>query len=260
VLDRALAGGPAHVVVLPFATAQPADRRKSSILRDLDAVRGSGEAAQENELTAALRAAAPRKRRDILVARLVADVRDVLVLDVGFDVGLQRGLRDLGMDSLMAVDLRNKWQAAAGVALPATLAFDYPTIDAIATHLLGILALNDGDGASAEFLQAPVCCPARASADEPIAIVGLGCRFPGGGNSPEAFWQMLHAGRGRCHGSATRSLGHRRLLRRGSRRSGEDAHRATARLKTWIGSSRSSSASRRARRPCWTRSSACCWK
>ena len=69
-----------------------------------------------------------------------------------------------------------------------------PTIDAIATHLLGLLALNDGDGASAESPAGASVLPARASADEPIAIVGLGCRFPGGGNSPEAFWQMLHAG------------------------------------------------------------------
>ena len=55
--------------------------------------------------------------------------------------GLQAGLPDIGMDSLMAVELRNRLEASLKCALPATLAFEYPTIEALADHLLADVLL-----------------------------------------------------------------------------------------------------------------------
>jgi acyl transferase domain-containing protein/acyl carrier protein len=99
------------------------------------------------------------------------------------------GLFDLGMDSLMAVELQNRLQRAVGRTLPATLAMDYPTIDGIAGYLLvDVLSLVDDAGRG----------PARRTRrhrDEPLAIVGMACRFPGGANDLDAFWALLAEGR-----------------------------------------------------------------
>ncbi|WP_382328739.1 acyl carrier protein [Hydrogenophaga sp. UC242_50] len=66
----------------------------------------------------------------------------VLRLDKNDTPGRHDRLMDLGFDSLMAVQLRNQLGASLGLdkPLPATLMFDYPTIDALASHLLGRLA------------------------------------------------------------------------------------------------------------------------
>ncbi|GAB1818702.1 hypothetical protein HerbRD11066_18660 [Herbidospora sp. RD11066] len=95
-----------------------------------------------------------------------------------------RAFKDLGFDSLTAVDLRNRLNAATGTTLPATLVFDYPTSAALAGFLRTRL-LGDRD---------TVVVTTAAASDEPIAIVGIGCRFPGGVRGPEDFWRLLSAG------------------------------------------------------------------
>ncbi|AZQ70587.1 SDR family NAD(P)-dependent oxidoreductase [Streptomyces luteoverticillatus] len=90
-----------------------------------------------------------------------------------------------GFDSLTALELRNRLNAATGVTLPATAVFDHPNPAALADFLQ-----RDALGLSARDEAAT---PARTplSADEPIAIVGMACRFPGGVQSPEDLWQLL---------------------------------------------------------------------
>ncbi|WP_228011183.1 type I polyketide synthase [Nonomuraea phyllanthi] len=98
------------------------------------------------------------------------------------DVG--KAFKDLGFDSLSAVDLRNRLNAATGLRLPSTLLFNYPSPAALVEHLRGELL-----GVTAPA--APPRPEVKDRADEPIAIVGIGCRYPGGVGSPEDLWRLV---------------------------------------------------------------------
>jgi acyl transferase domain-containing protein/acyl carrier protein len=83
--------------------------------------------------------AAPAARQSLLVTRLVALVTQVLRLQPG-EVSPRQRLFDLGVDSLLAVELKNRLQSMLSLTLSTTLLFDYPTIDALSTYLLAQLA------------------------------------------------------------------------------------------------------------------------
>jgi acyl transferase domain-containing protein/D-arabinose 1-dehydrogenase-like Zn-dependent alcohol dehydrogenase/lauroyl/myristoyl acyltransferase/acyl carrier protein len=97
-----------------------------------------------------------------------------------------RPFKELGIDSLSAVELRNRLAKASGVSLPASLVFDHPTPAAVA-HLLGTLV----EGREQEVKVRP---RARPRVDEPLAIVGMACRYPGGVRSPEDLWELVASG------------------------------------------------------------------
>ncbi|MFE9747849.1 SDR family NAD(P)-dependent oxidoreductase [Saccharothrix saharensis] len=95
-------------------------------------------------------------------------------------VDARRAFSEMGFDSLTAVELRNRLAEAVGRRLPTTLVFDHPTPAALAEHLAGAVK------------------PAEekvTAADEPIAIVGMACRYPGGVRTPEQLWELVAEGR-----------------------------------------------------------------
>ncbi|HET9171125.1 MAG TPA: acyltransferase domain-containing protein, partial [Actinospica sp.] len=118
-----------------------------------------------------------------------AHVAEVLRFASPGAVAMDRGFLDQGMDSLTAVELRNQLGTTLGERLPATLIFDYPTPDALAAYLAG-----RASGGSDRRPKTPTRRRGTAAADEPIAIVGMACRFPGGANTPEALWRLVLAG------------------------------------------------------------------
>ncbi|MEV6710433.1 SDR family NAD(P)-dependent oxidoreductase [Lentzea sp. NPDC051208] len=101
-------------------------------------------------------------------------------------VDQDKAFTDLGFDSLTAIELRNNLGAAVGVRLPATVVFDHPTPAALATFIHTQLSDDEPDPA------APVLT--SAATDEPIAIVGMACRYPGGVGSPEDLWNVVASG------------------------------------------------------------------
>ncbi|MGP4053005.1 SDR family NAD(P)-dependent oxidoreductase, partial [Streptomyces sp. 2A115] len=130
----------------------------------------------------------PAERESVLLTIVQTEAGGVL----GFRrPELTQGTRrfsDIGFDSLTAVELRNRLSAATGVKLPATLIFDYPTPLALARYLRDEL----GDTVAGTPSVAPAVA---ADPDEPIAIVGMACRLPGGVADPEDLWRLVYEGR-----------------------------------------------------------------
>ncbi|GAA2962078.1 type I polyketide synthase [Actinokineospora diospyrosa] len=92
---------------------------------------------------------------------------------------------ELGFDSLTAVELRDRLTTATGLKLATTIVFDHPTPAALANHLLALARPK-----------AKAAHQAIAAADgEPIAIIGMACRYPGGVRSPEDLWRLVSDGR-----------------------------------------------------------------
>ncbi len=95
--------------------------------------------------------------------------------------------QDLGLDSARAVELRNRLKSATELPLPTTLIFDYPNPAAVAEYLCAEI-----DGTTSG---AVIALSAPTRLDEPIAIVGMACRYPGGASSPDGLWDMVASGR-----------------------------------------------------------------
>ncbi|MFF0117613.1 SDR family NAD(P)-dependent oxidoreductase, partial [Streptomyces prasinus] len=102
-------------------------------------------------------------------------------------VEAERPFKDLGVDSLTALQVRKRVADAVGLPLPATLVFDHPTPTAVARHLLSLISEDQRAAATAG--------PVAMASDEPLAIVSTACRYPGGVDSPEALWDLVAEGR-----------------------------------------------------------------
>ncbi len=141
-------------------------------------------------------AATPEPQRAGVAIELVrGEVARLLALDGPGAIAADRPLATLGLDSLMALELRGALGRRAGASLPTTLAFDYPTVAAIGRYLV------EQAIAPAPARPAPAAPPVQGAqapgdpiADDPIAILGFGCRFPGDANDPDSFWRLLAGG------------------------------------------------------------------
>ena len=113
-------------------------------------------------------------------------VVDILSLPTGDRFAPDRTFREMGVDSLTAVELRNSLVKNTGLRLSATMVFDYPTPAVLAARMRELFA-----GRNPAFARATVSALAQ---DEPLAIVGMACRLPGGVASPEGLWRLVESG------------------------------------------------------------------
>ncbi|MGW6771766.1 type I polyketide synthase, partial [Streptomyces sp. NPDC055037] len=195
-LATALERGDGNVVVADVDWERFAgtfmSQRPSSLLGELPEVRAAFEAAPAEQGLSALAqrlAGLDEAEQERQLTELVRYEAAAVLGHVSGDAfSATRAFKELGFDSLTAVELRTRLSEATGVALPATLVFDYPTAAALAAFLRVELS---GAGV-APTTSAPVAV--SGVTDEPIAIVSMACRFPGGVSSPEDLWDVLLAG------------------------------------------------------------------
>ncbi|MFE6163223.1 type I polyketide synthase, partial [Streptomyces sp. NPDC056486] len=188
--DAAGSTGRAALVPIPLdlpvlhrqARSQPVPHMLRGLVRST--VRRAAESgAAASALAQSLAGLTEAEREKALLDLVLGHVAVVLGHSSAHAVVPDRAFKELGFDSLTAVEFRDRLNAATELRLPATLVFDYPTPAALVAFI------------GAELAGAPVAAVRTrttvAVADEPIAIVGMSCRYPGGVNSPEDLWQLV---------------------------------------------------------------------
>jgi acyl transferase domain-containing protein/acyl carrier protein len=212
------APGPAgHVVACPLDTARFAQVMSALRPRGLFAGLFTGLDAGSPSGAPGLDAAAPVKRERSVVAELAAlperardgaaraHVRRLVAGQLGHDdpeaVPDDTGFFELGVDSIMAVDLVSRLADAFGVALVPADVFDHPTVAELAAFVLAQPSAPDAREPAPVPPPAPVGAPAPVTHDagrdgsrEPIAVVGMAGRFPDA-DSVEELWRLLQEGR-----------------------------------------------------------------
>ena len=131
----------------------------------------------------------------LAIEERAATWQDIVRAQVALVIGSSPGevdprvpFKELGFDSLAVVELRNRLRQETGFRLQGPAVIDHPTVESLAGYL--------GRLASGEVGQGVVRGSAgRRASEEPIAIVGMACRYPGGVDSPEALWRLVAEGR-----------------------------------------------------------------
>ncbi|MGW5619108.1 SDR family NAD(P)-dependent oxidoreductase, partial [Streptomyces sp. NPDC003877] len=139
-----------------------------------------------NPLRTALTDLADADRLPHLRTLIAVEAAAVLGVTDPASLGTERGFKDLGFDSMMAIQLSTRVQRRTGITTPRTLIYDHPNLTAAAHWLLGELLGTTGD---------PAAPAPTARRDEPLAIVGVGLRMPGGAHDLDSLWQILAEGR-----------------------------------------------------------------
>ncbi|MEV1043107.1 type I polyketide synthase [Streptomyces sp. NPDC050204] len=200
-LRRALAEGDTHVTVADvdwtrFVATYTALRPSAllgELAEDRNAAGGTDADAdvhtEQSELRTRLLGLSGAERDTVLLDLVRRQVAAVLGHANTAKVSADRAFKELGFDSLTAVELRNGLRKETGLELATTLVFDCPSPRVLADHLRSRLV---GDGAATAGQMLPAAT--TTDGDDPIAIVGMSCRLPGGVRSPEDLWSLLASG------------------------------------------------------------------
>ncbi|WP_157252974.1 type I polyketide synthase [Nonomuraea typhae] len=166
-------------VVVPALLDAPAVPEVSPLLREL--IRTPRRAVRQ-----AVPEQAPAALDGEQLLALVRREAAVVLGTVAGQIPQRRAFTDLGLDSLTALELRNRLDRATGLRLPATLTFDHPTPQAVAERLLAELHPQEAERDTPATAEPPD--------DDAIAIVGMSCRLPGGVRTPGDLWRLVSDG------------------------------------------------------------------
>ncbi len=120
---------------------------------------------------------------EVIQTWLVAKLSERLNID-SHEIDIREPFASYGLGSTEAVSLAGELAEWLGRKLSPALAYEYPTIETLAAHLAASPDVSVAATAAGRV---------REAQNEPIAIIGIGCRFPGAGD-PAAFWQLLRDG------------------------------------------------------------------
>ncbi|MGC5347028.1 beta-ketoacyl synthase N-terminal-like domain-containing protein, partial [Streptomyces sp. DT171] len=194
------AGQLPHAVVVPVQLDLAAIRAQGDSSRELFrslvpvvARRKASSKAETSALQQRLAGLSGTEREEAVLGIVLQQVADILGYQSLQAIEPERAFKDLGFDSLRAVEFRNGVAEATGLRLPATVVFDYPSPVTLARHLLGELAGTDAHR-PATGSRPRNATTAVGPDDEPIAIVAMACRYPGGIGSPEDLWRAVSEG------------------------------------------------------------------
>jgi acyl transferase domain-containing protein len=162
--------------------ARPAAVRSGHPAADLPADEdGDGLQHAAPPLAARLAGLSPAARNEVLLDIVRTQAALVLGHLTPDTVDADLAFKDLGLDSVTSVELRDRLVTATGLDLPTTVLYNHPTPTALVRSLREAL-LSEGTPAARTAVR-------TAAADEPIAIVGVACRYPGGAGDAEALWR-----------------------------------------------------------------------
>ncbi|MFJ3934706.1 type I polyketide synthase, partial [Streptomyces sp. NPDC090029] len=153
----------------------------------LDGVAEDDTAADEGGLRQRLSSLTAGEQERALLDLVLTEAASVLGHTQPRDVAPRTAFRDLGFDSLTAVQLRNRLKSVTGLPLAATVVFDHPSPESLAIELKRQLLGADPRSAVAHV--------SLTATDDPIVITAMSCRFPGGADTPERLWELIADGR-----------------------------------------------------------------
>ncbi|MFX0574275.1 type I polyketide synthase [Nocardia nepalensis] len=189
--DAATGRAAAHLAAIGF---DPAELRREArdgavpaVLRGFLPRTADRTAAASSSLGTRLSGVPEAKRAEVVLDLVREHAAAVLGHGSAEDISPGERFDALGFDSLGGVEFRNRLSKATGVQLPSTLVFDHPTAAAVATLLHAKIEGTDSGAKTTRVSR-------RARVDEPIAIVGMSCRFPGGVRTPEQLWELVRSG------------------------------------------------------------------